>query len=85
MTIDEFLEQEEASGRILQGGGPNGSEALETERRNKVAEDEDDTIYGFEREESGLRKKRDEDDWKDVNRKGAGNMFVTFFFHYYSY
>lgn len=74
MTIDEFLEHEEASGNILQGGGPRSRDAVDEERKQRAAEGEEDNIWGYDKEEEGLRKKRDEDDWKDRHRKGEGNM-----------
>lgn len=76
MTIDEYLQHEKDSGRILQGGGPNGSEALEQEREGERGDKEadEDTERGYRREEDGLRKLRGEDDWKDTHRKGEGNM-----------
>lgn len=74
MTIDEFLEQEEANGNILQGGGPASSEAVEQARREEKGEKEDDTQRGYDAEEAGLQNVRDWDDYRDAHRKGEGNM-----------
>lgn len=74
MTIDEFLAGEEAAGNILQGGGPSSSDAVEAERAKGKAEGEEDNMWGYDKEESGLRKLRDGDDWRDTHRKGEGNM-----------
>lgn len=74
MTIDEFLAGEEAAGNILQGGGPSSSEAVEAERAKGKAEGEEDNLWGYEKEESELRKLREGDDWRDTHRKGEGNM-----------
>ncbi|KAK4701277.1 immunoglobulin-binding protein 1, partial [Phenoliferia sp. Uapishka_3] len=74
MTIDEFLEQEEEQGRILQGGGPNSSAAVEEARREEKGEKEDDTERGYRAEDEETMKARVQDDWKDTHRKGEGNM-----------
>ncbi|GAA6006328.1 hypothetical protein JCM10207_000606 [Rhodosporidiobolus poonsookiae] len=74
MTIDEYLAAEEERGNVLQGGGPSTSEAVEQARAEERAEEEEDTRRGYEREEQGLRKVREWDDWTDTHRKGEGNM-----------
>ncbi|PRQ73630.1 hypothetical protein AAT19DRAFT_15197 [Rhodotorula toruloides] len=77
MTIDEFLEQEQERGNVLQGGGPKTSDEVEQARKDEAAEEgEDDTAAGYAREEAGLRKKREWDDYTDQHRKGEGNMCV---------
>lgn len=77
MTIDEFLEQEQERGNVLQGGGPKTSDEVEQTRKDEAAEEgEDDTAAGYAREEAGLRKKREWDDYTDQHRKGEGNMCV---------
>ncbi|POY76576.1 hypothetical protein BMF94_0165 [Rhodotorula taiwanensis] len=74
MTIDEFLDQEQERGNVLQGGGPSTSDAVDQARRDEEAEKEDDTVRGYEEEEAGLRKAREWDDYRDSHRKGEGNM-----------
>lgn len=74
MTIDEFLEQEEAQGNILQGGGPASSEAVEQARRDEKGAKEEDTVGGYAAEEEGIRKVREWDEFRDTHRKGEGNM-----------
>ncbi|GAA5938723.1 hypothetical protein JCM3775_001972 [Rhodotorula graminis] len=75
MTIDEYLEQEEQAGRVLQGGGERTTDEVEQARRDERADDEeDDTREGYERVERGLRKAREWDDYRDEHRKGEGNM-----------
>ncbi|SCV69153.1 BQ2448_2173 [Microbotryum intermedium] len=74
MSIDEFLNQEQERGNILQGGGPSGSDAVDQARRDEQAEKEDDTQAGYDREERELRKAREWDDYRDAHRKGEGNM-----------
>ncbi|GAA6006381.1 hypothetical protein JCM10207_000622 [Rhodosporidiobolus poonsookiae] len=65
---------EEERGNVLQGGGPSTSEAVEQARAEECAGEEEDTRRGYEREEQGLRKVRECDDWTDTHRKGKGNM-----------
>ncbi|GAA5881543.1 hypothetical protein JCM3774_002018 [Rhodotorula dairenensis] len=74
MTIDEFLDREQERGNVLQGGGPSTSDAIDEARRDEQAEKEEDTVQGYEAEEAGLRKAREWDDYRDVHRKGEGNM-----------
>lgn len=74
MTIDEFLEQEQAQGNILQGGGPNSSEAVEQARADEKGEKEEDNVRGWEAEERALKKTREWDEYTDTHRKGEGNM-----------
>ena len=76
MTIDEFLEQEEAEGRILQGGGPASSAAVEQERRDQRADKEDDNEAGHRKDDLEKDKARKWDEYTDTHRKGEGNMFV---------
>ena len=76
MTIDEFLENEEAAGRILQGGGPASSEAVEQERRDQQADREDDTAAGYRKDDLEKDKARKWDEYTDIHRKGEGNMSV---------
>jgi len=78
MTIDEYLEQEEQAGRVLQGGGERTTDEVEQARRDERADDEEeDTREGYERVERGLRKAREWDDYRDEHRKGEGNMCVV--------
>ncbi|GAA5874226.1 hypothetical protein JCM8547_007797 [Rhodosporidiobolus lusitaniae] len=74
MTIDEFLQQEQEMGNVLQGGGERTTEEVEEARREDRAKQEEDNRQGYEDEEGGLRKKREWDDWKDTHRKGEGNI-----------
>ncbi|SGY73308.1 BQ5605_C005g03280 [Microbotryum silenes-dioicae] len=74
MSIDEFLDQEQERGNILQGGGPSSSDAVDQARRDEQAEKEDDTQAGYDREEKELWKAREWDDYRDAHRKGEGNM-----------
>ncbi|GAA5978318.1 hypothetical protein JCM10908_004311 [Rhodotorula pacifica] len=74
MTIDEFLDREQERGNVLQGGGPSTSEEVDQARRDEDAEKEDDTVWGYEEEEKGLKKAREWDDYRDSHRKGEGNM-----------
>lgn len=74
MTIDEFLQQEEDSGRILQGGGPSTSDEVDQARRDEQAAKENDTVQGYEAEEKELVKLREQDEYRDTHRKGEGNM-----------
>lgn len=80
MTIEEFLEQEEANGRILQGGGPASSDAVAQERKDQAGLKEDDTEEGYRRDEEETIKARVQDEWRDTHRKGEGNMCVHFWF-----
>ncbi|GAA5822661.1 hypothetical protein JCM11251_004332 [Rhodosporidiobolus azoricus] len=77
MTIDEYLAIEEERGNVLQGGnGPDSSEGVEEARRMEKEElEQEDTVRGYEVEERGLRKVREDDDWRDTHRKGEGNMY----------
>lgn len=74
MSIDEFLELEEARGNIIQGGGPASSAAVDQAREDERGDKEEDTKGGYEREERGLDKIRDWDEYRDTHRKGEGNM-----------
>lgn len=74
MTIDEFLDAEREAGNILQGGGPNSSEAVEEARRQEKGEKEEDNVRGWEAEEKELKKTREWDEYRDTHRKGEGNM-----------
>ncbi|BGP37825.1 Type 2A phosphatase-associated protein 42 [Rhodotorula kratochvilovae] len=74
MTIDEYLAEEQARGNVLQGGGERTTEEVENARREEKALEEEDTREGYEKEEQGLRKAREWDDYRDVHRKGEGNM-----------
>ncbi|KAL8286140.1 hypothetical protein RQP46_004628 [Phenoliferia psychrophenolica] len=74
MTIDEYLEQEESAGRILQGGGPSSSEAVEQERRDQRADREDDTEAGYRKDDMEKDKAREWDEYTDTHRKGEGNI-----------
>ena len=76
MTIDEFLDAEQAAGNVLQGGGPSTSEEVDQARRDEKGAKEEDNEWGREVEESGLRKAREWDDYRDEHRKGEGNMSV---------
>ena len=74
MTIDEFLEQEEAAGNILQGGGPASSDAVDQARRDEKGALEEDNQSGYDVEEAGLKKAREWDQYRYEHRKGEGNM-----------
>lgn len=74
MTIDEFLEAEEAAGNILQGGGPASSDAVDQARRDEKGALEEDNERGYDAEEAGLKKAREWDQYRDDHRKGEGNM-----------
>ncbi|GAA6047684.1 hypothetical protein JCM3770_001626 [Rhodotorula araucariae] len=74
MTIDEYLAGEEARGNVLQGGGERTTDEVDAARREEKALDEEDTRAGYDKEEAGLRKAREWDDYRDVHRKGEGNM-----------
>lgn len=73
MTIDEYLDQQEAQGNFLSGGGPE-QQAQETDGERKKREAEDDTIMGEERHEELRREKAKWDEFTDTHRKGEGNM-----------
>ena len=75
MTIDEFLQQEDEQGRILQGGGPSTSDEVEQARRDEQAAKEEDTTRGYEEEERELVRVREQDEYRDAHRKGEGNMY----------
>ncbi|GAA5941887.1 hypothetical protein JCM1841_005094 [Sporobolomyces salmonicolor] len=74
MTIDEYLEQQQELGNVLQGGGPSTSDEVDQARRDEQGEKEDDTLRGYEAEEAGLKKIREWDEYTDTHRKGEGNM-----------
>ncbi|CEQ39817.1 SPOSA6832_01385 [Sporobolomyces salmonicolor] len=74
MTIDEYLEQQQEMGNVLQGGGPSTSDEVDQARRDEQGEKEDDTLRGYEAEEAGLKKIREWDEYTDTHRKGEGNM-----------
>lgn len=74
MTIDEFLDQEQERGNILQGGGPRTTQEVEDAREVERGGKEDDTERGRQIEEDGLAKIRDWDEYTDTHRKGEGNM-----------
>lgn len=76
MTIDEYLDQQQEMGNILQGGGPSTSEEVDQARKDEQGEKEDDTQRGYDEEEKTLRKTREFDDYRDTHRKGEGNMWV---------
>lgn len=73
MSIDEFLDIEQERGNILTGGGPASSEAVEREREDKEALEEEDNLQGFEQGEEKLREKREWDEYTDTHRRGDGN------------
>ncbi|GAA5916187.1 hypothetical protein JCM6882_005411 [Rhodosporidiobolus microsporus] len=77
MSIDEYLALEQERGNVLQGGnGPSTSEGVEQAKREEREDvEQEDTVRGYESEERGLRKKREEDEWRDTHRKGEGNMY----------
>ncbi|KAK4058916.1 Type 2A phosphatase-associated protein 42 [Microbotryomycetes sp. JL221] len=74
MTIDEFLEIEQERGNILQGGGPNSSEAVEQAKQDERGLKEQDTFEGYEAEDRQTMKDREWDEYKDSHRRGEGNM-----------
>lgn len=74
MTIDEYLDQQQEMGNILQGGGPSTSEEVDQARKDEQGEKEDDTQRGYDAEERELRKTREFDEYRDTHRKGEGNM-----------
>jgi len=74
MTIDEYLDQQNEMGNILQGGGPSTSEEVDQARRDEQGEKEDDTQRGLDAEERELIKTREFDEYRDTHRKGEGNM-----------
>ncbi|GAA6004985.1 Tap42p [Rhodotorula paludigena] len=75
MTIDEYLAIEQERGNVLEGGGERTTDEVDAARRAERADvEEDDTQGGYEAQEAGLRKKREWDDYRDVHRKGEGNM-----------
>lgn len=74
MTIDEYLDQQNEMGNVLQGGGPSTSEEVDQARKDEQGEKEDDTQRGYEAEERELRKTREFDEYRDTHRKGEGNM-----------
>ncbi|GAA5958084.1 hypothetical protein JCM3765_002803 [Sporobolomyces pararoseus] len=76
MTIDEYLDQQNDMGNILQGGGPSTSEEVEQARKDEQGEKEDDTQRGYEAEERELRKTREFDEYRDTHRKGEGNIMT---------
>ncbi|KAG0142357.1 hypothetical protein CROQUDRAFT_67356 [Cronartium quercuum f. sp. fusiforme G11] len=73
MTIDEYLDEQQAMGNFLSGGGRAQAET-ETEGERTKREAEDDNAAGEEAAE-GLRRKAIEwDEFTDTHRKGEGNM-----------
>ncbi|GAA5829753.1 hypothetical protein JCM5353_002220 [Sporobolomyces roseus] len=74
MTIDEYLDEQNEMGNILQGGGPSTSEEVDQARRDEQGEKEDDTQRGLDAEERELMKTREFDEYRDTHRKGEGNM-----------
>ena len=74
MSIDEYLQLEQERGNVLQGGGARNTEESKREAEEKKAwEEEEDSTHGYEREEAGLRKKREWDAYRDTHAKGEGN------------
>lgn len=74
MSIDEYLAIEEERGNILQGGGASSSQAVEQERENERGDKEEDNVRGWEAEERGLGREREQDEFRDTHRRGEGNM-----------
>ncbi|GAA6064340.1 hypothetical protein JCM10212_002316 [Sporobolomyces blumeae] len=74
MTIDEYLDEQNAMGNVLQGGGPSTSAEVDQARRDEQAEKEDDTQRGLDAEERELYKTREFDEYRDTHRKGEGNI-----------
>ena len=74
MSIDVYLQLEKERGNVLQGGGAKNTEESKRDAEDKKAwEEGEDNLVGYEREESGLAKKREWDGYKDDHAKGEGN------------
>ena len=73
MSIEEYLEEEERRGNIIQGGGQASYDApTSTEQRQRRAE-EDGTRDAQEAEEEQRQKNIHWDRFAEENKKGAGN------------
>ncbi|CCF48999.1 hypothetical protein NDA11_007953 [Ustilago hordei] len=73
MSIEEYLEEEERRGNIIQGGGQASYDApTSTEQRQRRAE-EDGTRDAQEAEEEQRQKDIHWDRFAEENKKGAGN------------
>lgn len=73
MSIDEYLEEEERRGNIIQGGGAAGA-AQPTPRESRALRMENDgTLEAQEAEEEARREAIEWDEFKESNKRGAGN------------
>ncbi|KEI36487.1 uncharacterized protein L969DRAFT_90808 [Mixia osmundae IAM 14324] len=72
MSIDEFLEIEQAEGRIISGGGQASAERETTSERTQRIE-EGDNAAGYAENERHVREQREWDLYTDDHRRGEGN------------
>lgn len=69
MTLDEYLVLEQQRGNILQGGGPEQEARMEREKLEKLQRDSDADA------DADTMKKREWDEYTDVNPRGQGNRY----------
>lgn len=73
MTIDEYLEEEQRRGNVITGGGAEGA-AKPTPKEERASRAEMEGSRGAEEAEEEIRREAIEwDEFKESNKRGAGN------------
>ena len=73
MSIDEFLEEEDRRGNIIRGGGAAGAAEATPREARALRTEYDGSRAGEEALEEERREKMEWDEFKESNRRGAGN------------
>ncbi|TEB26606.1 serine/threonine protein phosphatase PP2A-associated protein [Coprinellus micaceus] len=73
MTIDDYLQVEKDSGRIITGGGPGSENQLTTSEQLQLDSEMDGTVDTEEKEEQKRQKDEKWARFADANPRGAGN------------
>ncbi|KAJ3550974.1 hypothetical protein NMY22_g96 [Coprinellus aureogranulatus] len=73
MTIDDYLQFEKDSGRIITGGGPGSENQLTTSEQLQLDSEMDGTADAEEKEEQKRQKDEKWARFTDANPRGAGN------------
>ncbi|EST07348.2 TAP42-like protein [Kalmanozyma brasiliensis GHG001] len=73
MSIDEYLEEEQRRGNIIQGGGQASYDAPTSTETRQLRAEQDGTLDAEEAEEEQRQKDIHWDRFAEENQKGAGN------------
>ncbi|PWN48573.1 TAP42-domain-containing protein [Violaceomyces palustris] len=73
MSIDEYLEEEARRGNIITGGGHEGAAKPTPREERSLRAEQDGTREAEEAEEEARREAIHWDEFKESNRRGAGN------------